>query len=424
MRVTQWAHDWLAEQGITDLWINILTLAIDILAILIISFIADYIARRILLSVAQRLVLKTKATWDDYLLEHKVFRNLAHLVPAIIVLLTIPLIFRDHEEVVGPLVKAAKIYITILAAAGLNRLFRALMKYVEEEASFKGKPYKTIMQVLQVLNVFAAVMVSVSVLTGTKLGAILGAFAGATAILILIFQDTINGLLANFQITMYDLVEKGDWITFERYGVDGDVVSIDLTTVKVRNWDNTISSIPAKAFVSDSFVNWRGMKNANMRRIKRNILIDINSIALCDEEMLERFGKIKFVKEYVESRQKEIDKYNDEHGFDKGAASINGRHQTNIGIYRAYIKNYLANHPKVSKKEDATMMVRQLQPTAQGVPLEVYCFSADIVWENYEAIQSDIFDHLYAATEFFGLRLYQQVSGRDVYDSLSAGKSK
>lgn len=424
MRVTQWAHDWLAEQGITDLWINILTLAIDIIAILIISFIADYIARRILLSVAQRLVLKTKATWDDYLLEHKVFRNLAHLVPAVIVLLTIPLIFRDHEEVVGPLVKAAKIYITILAAAGLNRLFRALMKYVEEEASFKGKPYKTIMQVLQVLNVFAAVIVSVSVLTGTKLGAILGAFAGATAILILIFQDTINGLLANFQITMYDLVEKGDWITFERYGVDGDVVSIDLTTVKVRNWDNTISSIPAKAFVSDSFVNWRGMKNANMRRIKRNILIDINSIALCDEEMLERFGKIKFVKEYVESRQKEIDKYNDEHGFDKGAASINGRHQTNIGIYRAYIKNYLANHPKVSKKEDATMMVRQLQPTAQGVPLEVYCFSADIVWENYEAIQSDIFDHLYAATEFFGLRLYQQVSGRDVYDSLSAGKSK
>lgn len=424
MQLTQWAHDWLAEQGFTELWINILTLAIDIIAILIISFIADYIARRILLSVAQRLVLKTKATWDDYLLEHKVFRNLAHLVPAIIVLLTIPLIFRDHEEVVGPLVKAAKIYITVLAAAGLNRLFRALMKYVEEEASFKGKPYKTIMQVLQVLNVFAAVMVSVSVLTGTKLGAILGAFAGATAILILIFQDTINGLLANFQITMYDLVEKGDWITFERYGVDGDVVSIDLTTVKVRNWDNTISSIPAKAFVSDSFVNWRGMKNANMRRIKRNILIDINSIALCDEEMLERFGKIKFVKEYVESRQKEIDKYNDEHGFDKGAASINGRHQTNIGIYRAYIKNYLANHPKVSKKEDATMMVRQLQPTAQGVPLEVYCFSADIVWENYEAIQSDIFDHLYAATEFFGLRLYQQVSGRDVYDSLSAGKSK
>lgn len=405
------------------MWINILTIAIDILAIVIISWIADYIARRILLSIAQRLVVKTKAKWDDYLLEHKVFRNLAHLVPAVIVLLTIPIVFRDHPEWIGPLEKAAKIYITVLAAAGLNRLFRALMKYVEEEAAFKGKPYKTILQVLQVLNVFGAVVVSVSVLTGTKLGAILGAFAGATAILILIFQDTINGLLANFQITMYDLVEKGDWISFERYGVDGDVISIDLTTVKVRNWDNTISSIPAKAFVSDSFVNWRGMKNANMRRIKRNILIDINSIALCDEDMLERFGKIKFVKDYVESRQKEIDEFNEKNGFDKGAASINGRHQTNIGIYRAYIKNYLANHPKVSKKEDATMMVRQLQPTAQGVPLEVYCFSADIVWENYEAIQSDIFDHLYAATEFFDLRLYQQVSGRDIYDSLTAGKS-
>lgn len=423
MQITQWAHDWLALQGFSDTWINILTMAIDILAIVLVSLVADYIARRILLTIAHRLVLKTKATWDDYLLEHRVFRNLAHLVPGVIVLLSIPLIFRDHPEVIPPLVKAAKIYITILAAMALNRLFRALMKYVDESEVFKGKPYKTILQVLQVLNVFAVIMVSISVLTGTRLGAILGAFAGATAILILIFQDTINGLLANFQITMYDLVEKGDWITFERYGVDGDVISIDLTTVKVRNWDNTISSIPAKAFVSDSFVNWRGMKNTNMRRIKRNILIDINSIALCDEDMLARFGKIAFVKEYVESRQKEIDKFNADNGFDKGAASINGRHQTNIGIYRAYIKNYLANHPKVAKKEGATMMVRQLQPTAQGVPLEVYCFSADIVWENYEAIQSDIFDHLYAATEFFDLKLFQQVSGRDVYDSLSAGRS-
>ncbi len=424
MQITQWAHDWLADQGLSELWINIFTLAIDIIAIVIISIVADYIARRVLLTVAHRWVVKTKATWDDYLLEHKVFRRLAHLVPGVIVLLSISLIFRDHPEVIGPFEKIAKIYIIILAASALNRLFRALMKYADENENFKGKPIKTILQVLQVMNVFISIVVAFSVLSGSKVGTILGAFAGATAILILIFQDTINGLLANFQITMYDLVEKGDWISFDRYGVDGDVISIDLTTVKVRNWDNTISSIPSKAFVSDSFVNWRGMKNANMRRIKRNILIDINSIALCDEDMLSRFSKIAFVKDYVQSRQSEIDEYNDKHGYDKGAASINGRHQTNIGIYRAYIKKYLENHPKISKKDDAMVMVRQLQPTAQGIPLEVYCFSADIVWENYEGIQSDIFDHLYAATSFFDLRLYQSVSGRDVFESLSNRESK
>lgn len=416
--ITDWAHGWLDSMGLSQGWIDFFILLIDVLTLAIISFIADWLTRKFLLTLAHRWVKKTKATWDDYLLEHRVFRNIAHLVPAILVMISLPFIFRDFPLAIGPLEKATQIYITVLAAMGLNRLFKALMKYVDENENFKGKPYKTILQVLQVLNVFVAVIVGVSILTDSKVGAILGAFAGATAILILIFQDTINGLLANFQITMYDLVEKGDWITFDKYGVDGDVVSIDLTTVKVKNWDNTISSIPAKAFVSESFVNWKGMKSANMRRIKRNILIDINSIVLCDEEMLERFSKIARVKDYVASRQSEIDEYNNKHGFDKGAASINGRHQTNIGVYRNYIQNYLENHPKISKQADAMVMVRQLQPTPEGIPLEVYCFSADIAWANYEQIQSDIFDHLFAATQFFDLRLYQAVSGRDIVYSL------
>ncbi|KAB2814090.1 mechanosensitive ion channel family protein [Phaeocystidibacter luteus] len=419
IEITHWAHEWLTGQGLNDTWVLLLTLLLDLAALAVISLIADYIARRILLAIAHRIVKKTKVTWDDYLLENKVFRNLAHIIPGVIILLSIPYIFRDLDYMIGPLERIAQIYVTILSAAALNRLFKALMRYTEENETFKGKPIKTILQVLQVMNIFVAVIVAFSIIIDAKVGSILGAFAGATAILILIFQDTINGLLANFQITMYDLVEKGDWITFEKFGVDGDVVSIDLTTVKVRNWDNTISSIPAKAFVSDSFVNWRGMKNANMRRIKRNILIDINSIALCDEEMLKRYSKIAFVSDYVEKRQGEIDKYNDEHGYDKGAASINGRHQTNIGVYRAYIKKYLENHPKIAKRDGAMVMVRQLQPTAQGIPLEVYCFSADIVWENYEGIQSDIFDHLYAATEFFDLRLFQSVTGRDIVYSLA-----
>lgn len=416
--LSHWAHDWLVKQDFSDFWITAFTLVLDLATLLIIAFIADFLTRKTLLTIAHRLVKRTKATWDDYFLEQRVFRNLAHIIPATISLYALPILFRDVEVALTPAQVVLKVYITVLVAIALNKAFKALQNYTEDNNSFRGKPVKTVLQVMQVMNVFIALVIIFGIFTGTKITTILGAMAGTTAILILIFQDTINGLLANFQITMYDLLEKGDWISFDKYGVDGDVVSIDLTTVKVRNWDNTISSIPAKAFVSDSFVNWRGMKNANMRRIKRNILIDINSIALCNEDMLERYSKIALVKDYLQDRQADIDKYNDEHGFDKGAASINGRHQTNVGIYRAYIKAYLDKHPKVAKKNGAMVMVRQLQPTSKGIPLEVYCFSDDIVWENYEGIQSDIFDHLYAATEFFDLRLFQEMSGYDLSHSL------
>lgn len=414
INLSHWANDWLTQLNLTDFWISALTFLIDLFTLLVIAFIADFLTRKILLAFAHRLVVKTKATWDDYLLEHRVFRNLAHIIPATLSLFAVPILFRDFEAAISPAQIALRVYISVLVAIALNKMIKAFLMYTEENNSFKGKPVKTVLQVLQVMNVFIAIVIVFGIITDTEIATILGAMAGTTAILILIFQDTINGLLANFQITMYDLLEKGDWITFDKYGVDGDVVSIDLTTVKVRNWDNTISSIPAKAFVSDSFVNWRGMKNSNMRRIKRNILIDINSIAMCDDDMLERFGKIKMISDYIKSRQTDIDTYNHQHGFDKSATVINGRHQTNVGIYRAYIKAYLDQHPKIAKKSGAMVMVRQLQPTAKGIPLEVYCFSDDIVWENYEGIMSDIFDHLYAATAFFDLRLFQDVSGYDM----------
>lgn len=424
VNVTHWAYEWVDSLSFTEFWSSVVVLTIDLITLFLVAFIADFLARRVFLTVVHRLVHRTKATWDDYFLENRVFRNLAHLIPAFIALVAMPIIFRDFDWAVNPASLVLKIYITYLVASILNRAFKALMKYSEENNAFKGKPVKTILQVFQVLNVFVAFIFVIAIIFKIHVSSLVGALAGTTAILILIFQDTINGLLANFQITMYDLLEKGDWITFESFGVDGDVISIDLTTVKVRNWDNTISSIPAKAFVSDSFVNWRGMKNTNMRRIKRNILIDINSIQYCSDDMLERFGKIALVSDYVKKKKEEIDAFNESQGVDKSASEINGRHQTNIGVYRAYIQNYLQKNPNISKKDDAMIMVRQLQPTAQGIPLEVYCFSADIVWANYEAIQSDIFDHLYAATQFFDLRLYQNVSGHDISQSFLADQKQ
>jgi miniconductance mechanosensitive channel len=244
-----------------------------------------------------------------------------------------------------------------------------------------------------------------------KAGAILGAFAGTTAILILVFQDSIKGLLANFQIHMYDLVKVGDWITFSKYGVDGDVMSIDLTTVKVQNFDKTLSTIPATAFVSDSFVNWRGMSESGARRIKRNIHIDITSIRHLDTRLADSLREIDLISSFMIERQKEIDK-NNEKKATQGSSLLNGRQQTNIGLYRKYIDFYLRNHPEIDN--DFTLMVRQLQPTTQGLPLEVYCFSATTEWTEYEAVMADIFDHLYAATRHFDLALFQSPTGADI----------
>jgi miniconductance mechanosensitive channel len=249
-----------------------------------------------------------------------------------------------------------------------------------------------------------------SVVTGTALGTLVGALAGFTAILILIFQDAINGLLANFQISMYDLLKKGDWITFDKFGVDGDVVSIDLTTVKVKNFDNTLSSIPAKAFVTESFQNWRGMRLAKVRRIKRALLLDLNTIRYADDALIERMRKVERLQGYLDSRQKDIEAHNASSQADK-SLSINGRHMTNIGLFRAYVESYLSEHPQVSKKD--TLLVRQLAPTSSGIPLEIYCFVKEIRFEEYETVASDIMDHLMAAVPTFDLQLYQQPTGRD-----------
>lgn len=408
---THWARHWLSGLGISEEWVSALTIILDILLLIIVSFTADFIARRIFLSVVKRFVQRTKATWDDYFFEQRVFKNVAHLIPAFIVYWSIPRIFDDLDYVINPLLTGTKIFLLILGVIIVNKVLKALTHLTENHDNFKDKPVRTVFQVMQVMTTFIAIIALISIATGVNLNTLLGALAGTTAILILIFQDTINGLLANFQISMYDLLRKGDWITFDKFGVDGDVQSIDLTTVKIRNFDNTISSVPAKAFVNDSFINWRGMKNAQVRRIKRNILIDINSISFVDVEKLKTFSQYHLVKEYIDDRQSQIDEYNTAREIDK-SVELNGRHQTNIGIYRAYIKKYLEEHPYISNQHMA--MVRQLQPNPQGVPLEVYCFCADIVWENYEQIQSDLFDHLFAATKYFGLRLYQAPSGSDL----------
>ena len=411
MDTLHWTTDFLLQKGLDPQLVQWIALAVDLLLLLLISLLADLFARRIILSVIHYAVKRTKATWDDYFYDQKVFRNIAHLVPAGIVYESLPIVFNDIPGIIPILEKLVILYILILFVSLVNRTLRALENWFSITAKYANTPVRTISQVIRLLAWFGAIITAISILTGMKAGAILGAFAGTTAILILVFQDSIKGLLANFQIHMYDLVKVGDWITFSKYGVDGDVMSIDLTTVKVQNFDKTLSTIPATAFVSDSFVNWRGMSESGARRIKRNIHIDITSIRHLDTRLVDSLREIDLISSFMIERQKEIDK-NNEKKATQGSSLLNGRQQTNIGLYRKYIDFYLRNHPEIDN--DFTLMVRQLQPTTQGLPLEVYCFSATTEWTEYEAVMADIFDHLYAATRHFDLALFQSPTGADI----------
>ena len=406
-----WASQWLANQNVDERYIEWVALGIDVVLLALLSLLADFISRRILVSIIHAAVKRTKATWDDYFFEQKVFKGLAHLVPAAIVFNSLAYILRDVPRMIPYFEKAVVVYILILVVTVVNRTLRALENWLSQNEKYTNTPIRTISQVVRLLAFFGAAIALISILTGTSAGAILGAFAGTTAILILVFQDSIKGLLANFQIHMYDLVKVGDWITFSKYGVDGDVLSIDLTTVKVKNFDKTVSTVPATAFVQDSFVNWRGMSESGARRIKRNIHIDITSIRHLDEGLMDALKEIDLIAAFMNKRQGEID--NDNAGKDmKGASLLNGRRQTNIGLYRKYIEFYLSNHSGINN--DFTLMVRQLQPTTEGIPIEVYCFTATTEWAVYEGIMSDIFDHLYAATRHFDLALYQKPTGADM----------
>ena len=406
-----WASEWLASKNVNPTWIEWISLGIDLILLVLISLVADFIARRILVSLIQAAVKRTKATWDDYFFEQRVFKGIAHLVPAGIVYESLPFIFSDQMRVVPYIETAVTIYIIIMLVSVVNRTLRALENWITQTERYSNTPIRTISQVVRLLAFFGAGISIISILTGTSAGAILGAFAGTTAILILVFQDSIKGLLANFQIHMYDLIKVGDWVTFSKFGVDGDVVSIDLTTVKIQNFDKTLSTVPAVAFVQDSFVNWRGMAESGARRIKRNINIDITTIRHLDEDLMGRLEQIDLIQPFLQSRQTEIDSVNSAKPA-KGSSALNGRRQTNIGLYRKYIEFYLANHPGVNT--DFTLMVRQLQPTTEGIPVEVYCFTSTIEWAVYEGIMSDIFDHLYAATKHFDLALYQKPTGADI----------
>lgn len=380
------------------------------IGICIIAFIANFVTKNFILRAIKHIIKKSKTSWDDILIERKVLRRLSHLAPALIFYFLIPIAFKGNETVKIVSHRLASIYMLIVGLITIDALLSAIQDiYAKFEVS-KKIPIRSFIQVIKVILYFLSAVIVISMLVGKSPAFLIGSLGAMAAILMLVFKDPILSFAAGIQLSSNNMVQIGDWIEMPKYGVDGDVIDISLTTVKVQNFDKTIVTIPPYAMVADSFKNWRGMSESGGRRIKRAINIDISSIKFCDEEMLDRFRKIKHISNYIDTKKKELSEFNKKLNIDDSDL-VNGRRMTNVGTFRAYVVAYLREHPKISK--NLTFLVRQLNPGPDGLLLEIYVFCNDTNWINYEAIQADIFDHILAIIPEFGLKVFQNPTGSD-----------
>lgn len=399
--------NWLAEQGLSSRFAEIMARAILILGVIVIAYISYLITKKLLVNAIAFLVRKSKTKWDDVLLEYKVFNRLSQIAPALVIYLAAQFFpgFSLYIE------RIAMVYMAFAGLSAFNAFLNAAAAIYKTFEMSKQRPIKGYIQIVKIVFFILVTIISLATIMGQQPWALLTGLGAMTAVLMLVFRDSILGLVAGVQLSANDMVRIGDWIEMPAYGADGDVIDISLHTVKVQNWDKTISSIPAYSLISDSFRNWRGMSESGGRRIKRAIHIDLASIRFCNEEMINRFARIQYISEYITKKKEEIDSHNKAQKADISILA-NGRHMTNVGTFRAYVAAYLKHHPKVH--QNMTFLVRQLPPGDTGLPLEIYVFSNDQVWANYEAIQADIFDHLLAVVPLFDLSVFQRPSGHDL----------
>lgn len=409
-------REWLGGLGLGSPELDYVVESVQIFSVVLLAFIANLIAKRILLKIVSGLAERTETDWDDIIVRRRVFHRLAHLAPAVVIYLFAPVAL-EAEPLATWALKAAQIYMLLVGLLVLDALLNALSEIYDQFEVSRRIPITSYLQVVKLLFILAALITAVSLLIDKSPLLLLSGLGAMTAVLLLIFKDTILGLVAGIQIVANDLVRPGDWIEMSKYGADGDVEQITLNVVKVRNFDKTVTTIPTYALISDSFRNWRGMKESGGRRIKRAVSIDVNSIGFCPEEQLERLRRVDRLREFLDKRMQEIAEYNREAGVD-ASMPVNGRRLTNIGVFREYVKEYLQSHPKIH--QGMTLIVRQLAPSGEGLPIEIYAFANDQRWPVYEAIQADIFDHLFAVLPQFGLRAFQQPTGADVTTAAQA----
>jgi len=405
-------EEWLIGIGISESLALYLRWIILGLVIIIIAYLCNYIAKKFLLAGVSRFVKKTRTNWDDALLQHKVFTRLSHIAPALIFYFSAHLL-PPIQDIIQRL---SMVYMILIGLSVINATLNAVDDIYRSFSVSRQRPIKGYLQIAKIIITVFIVIVAISTLMNRSPWLMLSGLGAMTAILLLIFKDSILGFVASVQLSSNDMVRIGDWIEMPKYGADGDVIDVSLHTVKVQNWDKTITSIPSYTLISDSFKNWRGMSESGGRRIKRSINIDMGSVKFCTDEMLNRFGKFQLISEYIQNKKGEIAEYNKQNDVDTSEL-INGRNLTNLGTFRAYLSAYLHNHPNVHK--EMTFLIRHLPPGPNGLPIEIYVFSNDQVWANYEAIQADIFDHILAVLPMFDLSVFQYPTGGDLHGMIS-----
>lgn len=360
--------------------------------------------------IVPKTTAKTKTVWDDIILNKKLIKSVTRLLPAIIFSYYLPFVFADFLFLVPLVAGATNIFIVVVVAQIINLFFSSAREILSRSDTYKDKPIGSFTQVAKLVVYVVAAILIISIVINKNPLFLLSGLGAMAAILLLVFKDSIMGFVASIQLSAYNMVQIGDWVTVPGYSADGDVIEINLSTIKVQNFDKTITTIPTYAFISDSFTNWKGMEESDGRRIKRALNIKIDSIKFCSSEMLDQFSKYQLISEFIHKKEKEIKDYNKENSIDKSEL-INGRHLTNVGVFRSYIEKYLEHNPDINST--MTCMVRQLRPTEYGLPIEIYAFSKDKRWVNYERIMADIFDHLFAAAPGFDLEIFERPSGKD-----------
>ena len=389
--------EFLSNYGISSYLSNLITTGLIILSITIIVIMINYITRRIILSFFKRIAKSTSSQFDDLLIKNKVPRLLSFIPSLFFLYLVVPT-YTDNLVIIIEALTIVLFIVTVKSVLG------TVKDYFKLSSSLKHIPIDSYIQVVMIFLWFIGIILILSVLTGREIGTFLASLGALSAIIILVFRDTILGFVSSIQITVNDTVRIGDWITMKGSDADGTVIEVNLSTVKVQNFDNTITTIPTYKLVSDSFINWRGMEESKGRRIKRSLLIKPSSVRFLENEEIDELKKVKLIKDYLNKKSSEIELYNQKENADKSML-LNGRNMTNLGVFRTYIEEYLKAHPMTN--DDLTMMCRQLEPTSQGIPIQIYAFSKDKEWTKYEAITSDIFDHLLSSVKYFDLECFE-----------------
>lgn len=404
-------ESFLQSQNVPDSIVPFLVFAALLIVSVLLIYISVFITKKVLERGAIKILSKTSTRWDALLVKYKLFPALGYLVSVIVLKAAVPILFEDWPKTLSLIHKLLDVYLVFVIIRLVVVFMRALEESLSGSEVFIEKPLASYFQLVRIILYIIGFILALSILLGKSPVYFLGAFGAMTAVLLLIFKDTILGLVASIQISANDMVRIGDWVEMPKFNADGDVIAINLNTVKVSNWDKTITTVPTYYFITESFKNWRGMQTSGGRRIRRNLLVNVSSIKFVDPELRERFKKIGLITDYITERQHEIEQYNQERQVDTSVL-INGRRMTNIGVFRKYIETYLRKHPGIN--QEMSLMVRQQPPGEFGLPLQIYCFTKSVKWVEHEEVQSDIFDHVFAAASYFDISIFQSPAGEDV----------